>query len=213
MKSFLYARQSSKLEGKNKTSYRLQLWCSGPWDLEKPDLGEFLVTPSQQVLKCSPLWRRWVHNLFLSLLCWQVQTPSWIAPPSPRGESQLRLTALGKTGTSCQRQPASRHPGCNYSDPKYQQTVDPSVCFVESLEVLCTDFLGDLCYIPEMQILPLALNKCIHAVFMVRLNRAVSLPGLPCLVPLGVGWGLCDSPHFHVSVRSGYHYCFVIIAV
>lgn len=129
-------------------------------------------------------------------------------------ESQRRLTALGKTGTSCQRQAASRHPGWDYSDPKYQQTVDPSVCFVESLEVLCTDFLGDLCYIPEMQILPLTLNKCIHAVvFMVQLTRAVSLPGLPCLVPLGVGWGLCDSPHFHVSVRSGYRYCFVIIAV
>lgn len=56
--------------------------------------------------------------------------------------------------------------------------LSPWKCFVPI-------FPDDLCYIPEMQILPLALNKCIRAVLMFPLNRAVSLPVLPCLVSGG----------------------------
>lgn len=217
MKYFLYTRHYSKLEGKSNTSYRLHVWGVGPWDLGKPDLGEFLVTPSHQVLTCLPLWRRWVHNLFLSLLRWQVQTPSWIAPPTPRGESQvenlgcdsllwakLEPAARGKQPAGT---PAEITQIRNINRQWTLQSVLLSLwkCFVLIFRVIYG------CYIPEMQILLLALNKCIRVVFMFRLNRAVSLPGLPCLC--GWGWELCDSPHFHVSVRSGHRHCFVITAV
>ena len=45
------------------------------------------------------------------------------------------------------------------------------------------------------------------------LNRAVSLPGSPCLAPLGVGWGPNDILNSRLLVRSKYYYYFVIIAV
>ena len=75
-------------------------------------LGEFLVTPSHQLLRCLPLWGKWVRNLFLPLPCLQPQTPSWV---SPHQAANLKLSispakqpCSGKTGNSLGgRQPAS----------------------------------------------------------------------------------------------------------
>lgn len=170
---------------------------------------------SHHLLKRLPLWSKWVHSLFLPLLCWQVQIPSWIAPPTPHRESQAENlgTALAKLEiTAGGKKPAGTLAEITQVRNINRQRTLQSV-LLSPWKCLCTDFPDDLCYIPEMQILPHALNKCICAVLMFWLNKAVSFPMLPCLVSLGVGWGLHDIPNSHILVRSDHYYCFVIIAV
>lgn len=138
--------------------------------------------------KCLPLWSKWVLNIFLFLLRQQSARPpeSHLLPHA--GTLKQGITALAKLEISDRGpQPAGipakmiRIRNLNRQWTLWSVLLSPWQCFV-------LDFLDDLCYILEMQILPHTPNKLICVVLVFGLNRAVSLPVLPCLVSLGVGW-------------------------
>ena len=101
------------------------------------------------------------------------------------GTLKLRITALANLEMSARgSQPASVLAEIiHIRNTKRQWTLQPVLLSAWKCFVL--DFLDDSCYIPEMQILPQAPNKLMCVVLMFGLDRAVSLPGLPCLASLG----------------------------
>lgn len=112
--------------------------------------------------------------------------------PPHAGNLQLRISVSnhcsGRTGNSCRRQPASRDSGWDYSDQKYHRQWTFQSVLLSPWKCLYW-FSGWFMLHSRKTNCPSYTYKCIRVVLMFWLNRAVSLPMLPCLVPLGVEWG------------------------
>lgn len=132
------------------------------------------------------------------------------------GNLQLRISVSnhcsGRTGNSCRRPPASRDSGWDFSDQKYHRQWTFQSVLLSPWKCLYW-FSGWFMLHSRKTNCPSCTYKCIRAVLMFWLNRAVSLPVLPCLVPLGVEGGLCDIPNSHALVRSEYYCCFLLSAI
>lgn len=209
IKSLFTSCHQSKLAEESKTSCCLHVRYFSPWI---PALQESLVTQSRQLLKCLPLWSKWVLNIFLSLLHQQVIHPpeSHLSPHV--GTLKLRILALANLEMSFRGpQPASILVEIiDIRNINRQWTLQPVLLSPWKYFVL--DFLDDLCYLPEKQILPHAPNKLICVILMFEF-RAVSLPVLSCLVSLGVGWAASWYSESSHTVRSEHYYFLVITAV